>query len=72
MSTCGAAQWVILSESWPQFKFFNLQKMLKNLLGRKTESSQDNENRRFMRDGVDLFSARENKQSIVSGSVLES
>jgi hypothetical protein len=29
MSICGAAQWVILSDNWPKFKFFDFQKILK-------------------------------------------
>jgi hypothetical protein len=30
MSIYGAAQWVKLSESWPKFKFFDFQKILKS------------------------------------------
>jgi hypothetical protein len=32
MSVCGAVQWVKLSETWPEFKFFDFHKMLKTLL----------------------------------------
>ena len=32
MSVCGAVQWVKLSETWPEFKFLDFHKMLKNLL----------------------------------------
>jgi hypothetical protein len=32
MSVCDAAQWVKISETWSEFKFFDSHKMLKNLL----------------------------------------
>jgi len=71
MSTCGAAQWVILSDTWPKFKFFDFQKILKSTWEEK-ENTQGKENRRFMTDGLDLFSAKEKKQNTVSRSALES
>lgn len=32
---CGAAQWVKLRQSWPNFKFFDFRQMINNLLERQ-------------------------------------
>lgn len=67
MSICGAALLVILSETWPKFKFFDFHKILKNLLERQ-KRSQGSENVSFMEIGVDLFSPQAIKQSDTNGS----
>jgi len=46
MSICGAAQWIILSDIWSKFKFFDFQKILTSTWEEK-KSSQVKENKAF-------------------------
>ena len=63
MSVCGATPLVKLSESWPKYRFFDLDKMLKCLLEGQEKVTRVTKIIRFMTFRVDLFSVQGNRQT---------